>query len=92
MKVKVFGPLSWIMGGIKETNVHLAGSCTAREVLNQLVAAYPGLREKVFCEGQELQRDVNLFVSDRSIRILDGLSTPLKEGDELTLLPLLGGG
>jgi molybdopterin synthase sulfur carrier subunit len=92
MKVRVFGPLSWVMGGIKETNVHVAGRCTAREVLNQLVAAYPGLKEKVFREGQELQRGVNLFVSDRSVRFLDGLSTPLEEGDELTLLPLLAGG
>jgi molybdopterin synthase sulfur carrier subunit len=92
MKVKVFGPLSWVMGGIKETNVHLAGRCTAREVLNQLVAAYPGLKERVFREGQELQRGLNLFISDRSIRFLDGLSTLLEDGDELVLLPLLGGG
>jgi molybdopterin converting factor small subunit len=92
MKVKVFGPLSWVMGGIKETNVHLAGRCTAREVLNQLVAAYPGLGEQVFCEGQELQRGVNLFVGGRSVRFRDKLSTLLEEGDELVLLPVLGGG
>lgn len=92
MKVRVFGPLSWAMGGAKETNVHTAGSCTAREVLKQLVVAYPGLRGKIFREGQELQRGVNLFVGDRSIMFLDGLSTSVEEGDELTLLPLLAGG
>jgi molybdopterin converting factor small subunit len=61
-------------------------------MLNQLVVAYPGLKEKVFCDGQALQRGVNLFVGDRSITFLDGLSTPLEEGDELVLLPLLCGG
>jgi molybdopterin synthase sulfur carrier subunit len=92
MKVKVFGPLSSAIGGIKETDVHLAGRCTAREVLNQLVAAHPGLREKVYREGQELQRGVNLFVSDRCIRFLDDPATLLEERDEMVLLPLLAGG
>ena len=92
MKVRVYGPLNWVMGGIKETNVHVAGSCTAREVLDRLFVAYPGLREKILREGQELQRGVNLFVRDRSIRFLDGLSTLMEDGDELILLPILGGG
>jgi molybdopterin converting factor small subunit len=92
MKVRVFGPLDRAMGGIKETDVHVAGRCTAREVLNQLFVAHPSLREKVFREGQELQRGVNLFVGERRIRVWNGLSTPLEEDDELILLPLLGGG
>ena len=92
MKVRVLGSLSWAMEDIKETDVHVAGNCTAREMLNQLVIAHPGLKEKVFCEGQKLQRGVNLFVGDCSIRVLDGLSTLLEEGDELILLPLLCGG
>ena len=92
MKVRVFGPLSWAMGGTQETDVHIAGSCTAREVLKRLVVTYPSLGEKVFREGQELQRGMNLYVGDRSIRFLNGLSTSLEEGDELTLLPILGGG
>jgi molybdopterin converting factor small subunit len=80
------------MEGIKETDVHVARHCTAREVLKQLAVAYPGLMEKLFCDGQALQQGVNLFVGDRSITCLDGLSTLLEERDELTLLPLLGGG
>jgi molybdopterin converting factor small subunit len=92
MRVRVFGPLRWAMEGIREIDVRVAGNCTAREVLNQLVVAYPGLKEKVFREGQALQRGVNLFVSNCSIRVLDGLNTALEEGDELILLPLLCGG
>jgi molybdopterin synthase sulfur carrier subunit len=92
MKVRVFGPLSRVMGGVQETDVRVTGRCTAREVLNQLVAAYPGLGEKVFREGQELQRGVNLFVGGRSIRFPDHLGTSLEEGDELTVLPILAGG
>lgn len=92
MKVNIFGTLSLATGGVKETQVHVAGRCTARQALAQLAAAYPSLSEKVFGADQELQRGVNLFVGCRSIRLLDGLSTLLDDGDELVLLPLLGGG
>jgi len=91
MKVNMFGTLCSAIGGVRETEIRIAPACTAREALNQLVATYPGLRDKVFGEGQDLQRGMNLFVGDRSIRLLDGLNTLLEEKDELVLLPLLGG-
>jgi molybdopterin converting factor small subunit len=92
MNVILFGPLCLASGGVRETQIHVTGACTAREALRLLVAAYPGLRKAIFGEGLELQRGLSLFVGDRSIRLLDGLSTLLKESDELLLLPLLGGG
>jgi molybdopterin synthase sulfur carrier subunit len=92
VKVRVFGTLRLVMGSIKETEIRVAGKTTAREVLDQLVTAYPGLREKVFRQGEELQGGVGLYVNGRSIRFLDGLSTPVTEGDELALFPPVGGG
>ena len=92
MKVNMFGTLRSASGGVTETQVHVTGRCTAREALVQLATTYPGLSARIFGEGQELQRGMNLFVSGRSIRLLDGLSTLLGEEDELVLLPLLGGG
>lgn len=92
MNVRMLGTLSLATGGVNETQIHLAAQCTAREALGQLVATYPGLNGKVFGEGQELARGLQLFVGDRSIRLLDGLGTRLGEGDELLLLPLLAGG
>jgi molybdopterin converting factor small subunit len=92
MNVRMFGTLSLAIGGVKETQIHVPGTCTAREALRQLVAAYPHLSGKVLGDGQELVGGLQLFVGDRSIRLLDGLSTLLREGDELLLLPLLGGG
>jgi molybdopterin synthase sulfur carrier subunit len=80
------------MGGIKETEVSLADGSTARQVLDQLAAAHPGLREKIFREGEELQGGVGLYVNGRSIRFMDGLDTPVGEGDGLALFPPIGGG
>ena len=92
MNVRMFGTLSLANGGIRETEVHVTGECTAREVLGQLVAAYPGLSGRIFGEGEELAQGLQLFVGDRSVRLLEGLGTHVGEGDELLLLPLLGGG
>jgi molybdopterin synthase sulfur carrier subunit len=92
VKVRVYGTLRTVMGGVKETEVDLADQSTARQVLNQLADAYPGLREKVFREGEELQGGVGLYVNGRSIRFLDGLNTPVQEGDDLALFPPIGGG
>jgi molybdopterin synthase sulfur carrier subunit len=92
MKVSMFGTLRSAIGGIREAQVHIGGRCTTREALDRLAVTYPGLSDKVFGEGQELQRGVNLFVNGRSIRLLDGLGTLLSEGDELIVLPLLCGG
>jgi molybdopterin converting factor small subunit len=91
MKVSMFGTLRTAIGGVTAAQVHVTGTYTAREALVQLATTYPGLRARVLGEGQELQRGVNLFVGGRSIRLLDGLNTLLEEGDELVLLPLLGG-
>ena len=92
MKVRVYGTLRAVMGGVKETEVHVAESSTAGEILAQLVAAYPPLRAKVLRGDNELQGGVGMFINGRSTRFLDGLCTPVQEGDELALFPPVGGG
>jgi MoaD family protein len=92
MLVRVYGTLRAVMGGTKETEVQVAGQSTAGEILAQLVAAYPALREKVFRAENELRGGVGLFVNGRSTRFLRGLDTPVREGDSLALFPPIGGG
>jgi len=92
MKVRVFGTLRSVVGGSKEIEVRVHGRCTALQVLDQLITAYPCLEEKVFGGSGRLQRGVNILVNGRSVRFLDGLSTSLEEDDEIALFPPLGGG
>ena len=60
--------------------------------LQQLCAAHPDLRPKLFASDAELHSFINVFVNSRSIRDLDGLATPLAEGDTLLIVPALAGG
>jgi len=92
MKVRVFGTLRPVVGEHKEIEVPVGRRSTALEVLDQLIAAYPGLEQKVFAQGGGLRGGVNIFVNGRSVRFLDGLTTLLEEGDEVALFPPLGGG
>jgi molybdopterin converting factor small subunit len=64
---------------------------TVREVLDDLFARHPALRDRVTEEG-ELSRFVNVYVNDRDVRFRDGMGTPVGDGDTVILLPAMAGG
>ena len=39
-----------------------------------------------------LRRFVNVYINDEDVRFLDGLGTPLQDGDTVTILPAVAGG
>ncbi|MBI2879637.1 MAG: MoaD family protein [Candidatus Rokubacteria bacterium] len=63
-----------------------------RGLLDAIEARYPGLRGLVRAEGGEVHRHVNIYVNDQAIEALEGLGTPLKEGDEIAIIPAMAGG
>ncbi len=73
-----------------QETVEAAGS-TVKEVLDNLGAKYPGITGRLFENGQ-VRRFVNLYVNDEDVRYLDNLQTPLKDGDELSIIPAVAGG
>jgi len=58
----------------------------------ELVERYPVLRDKLYDAQGRLKRLVSALVNGTSIQFLQGFSTRLADGDELTLLPPVGGG
>jgi molybdopterin synthase sulfur carrier subunit len=65
---------------------------TIGEVLNQMVAAHPGLAGQVFTADGSLHKFVNIYVNDDDVRYTGGLETPVASGDEVTILPAVAGG
>lgn len=65
---------------------------TLSEVLGDLDARHPGLRGRLVDEEQGLHRFVNVYLNDEDVRFLDGLDTPVSEGDTVTVLPAVAGG
>jgi molybdopterin synthase sulfur carrier subunit len=74
-----------------QTEVTIQGT-NVGEALNDLVIQYPDLKKHLFNEVQELRPFVNLFLGDEDVRYLDGVRTPLKEGDKLMIIPSIAGG
>jgi sulfur-carrier protein len=64
---------------------------TVGEVLDSLYERYSELRSRIAEDGG-LRRFVNVYVAGEDIRFLDGLETPVSDGDEVTILPAVAGG
>ena len=69
-----------------------ADGSTVGDVVGELVARFPGMAGHLTDESGQLQRFVNVYVNDEDIRYLDKLDTPVKEGDEVAILPAVAGG
>jgi molybdopterin synthase sulfur carrier subunit len=65
---------------------------TVADALENLEAAHPGFKERILDEAGELRRFVNVFVSDDDIRFIDGLATPIPEGETVSIVPAVAGG
>jgi sulfur-carrier protein len=73
-----------------EASASVDGS-TVGEVLDALYDRYGELRSRIAEDGG-LRRFVNVYVGGEDIRFLDGLQTPVSDGDEVTILPAVAGG
>ncbi|MGH2694729.1 MAG: ubiquitin-like small modifier protein 1 [Actinomycetota bacterium] len=65
---------------------------TIADLIEQLDARYPGLKDQVLTEQGHLHRFVNVYVNDEDVRYLDKLETKANEGDTVSLLPSVAGG
>ncbi len=64
---------------------------TVRAVLEDLSSRFPGLGQQLFEDG-EIATFVNVYVEGEDVRTLDGLDTPVSEGQTVILLPAMAGG
>ena len=69
-----------------------AAGANVGEVLDNLDKAFPGLRERICDEQGNVRRFVNIFLNDEDIRFLDERATPVKDTDELSIVPAIAGG
>jgi molybdopterin synthase sulfur carrier subunit len=71
--------------------IEVEGS-TVGEVLKGLDAAHPGLAARLFDDEGKLRRFVNVFLADEDVRFLEGLETPVSDGQTLSIVPAVAGG
>ncbi len=69
-----------------------SSGASVRECLDDLEGHFPGVRERVCDDTGEPRRFINIYVNGEDIRFLSGLQTPVKDGDELSIVPAVAGG
>ncbi|MBS3791656.1 MAG: ubiquitin-like small modifier protein 1 [Candidatus Bipolaricaulota bacterium] len=65
---------------------------TVGEVLDEFTEKFPDFEDEIFEEPGEIKRFIQIRVNQKNITGIDGLNTELNEGDEIQILPKLGGG
>jgi len=89
--INIAGFLTDFTGGRNQVQLD-ALPATVGDGLARLWALHVGLRDRVVNEKGEVRLHVNIFVNNENIRFQQSLSTPLSEGDEITILPSVSGG
>ena len=87
--VRIPAPLRVKADGQRQLRVETHGLVA---LLDAMDAAYPGITERLRREDGTLRRTLNIYVNGENIRFLQGLDTPLRDGDEVSIVPAIAGG
>src|SRR4051794_38263291 len=94
--VRVPTQLRELVGGAASVKVGVGAdgdrSTTVATVLDALAAQHPALERRVRDEQGRTRTHVNLFVDSDNVRDREGDLTPIRVGEELTILPAVSGG
>ena len=74
-----------------EASVDLEAS-SVDALIDALELHYPGIKGRLCDEAGKLRRFLNVYVNSEDIRFLEHQATPLKDGDEVSIVPAVAGG
>jgi molybdopterin synthase sulfur carrier subunit len=69
-----------------------AAGANVGELIENLDKAYPGLKDRLCDEAGNVRRFVNIYVNGEDIRFLEEKATPVKDHDEISIVPAIAGG
>jgi molybdopterin synthase sulfur carrier subunit len=91
MTVKVLIPTALQKFTSDRATIECEGN-SITELLDELEANCPGVKARLCDESGQLRRFLNFYVNDEDIRFLEGTGTPLKDGDQVSIVPAVAGG
>jgi adenylyltransferase/sulfurtransferase len=87
--IRIPTPLRSYVNG--QSEVPVQGN-TVADAMESLLTQFPTMRPHLTNNEGKLRPFVNLFLGENNVRDLQGLETPLGEGDRLLLIPSVAGG
>ncbi|HWL65916.1 MAG TPA: ubiquitin-like small modifier protein 1 [Actinomycetota bacterium] len=89
VKVRIPTQLRTLTEGAGEVE---ASGDTLAEILEDLESRHPGMKERLLDDSGGLRRFVNVYLNDEDVRFLDGLSTSVPQGAQVSIIPAVAGG
>ena len=89
VKVRIPTPLMKLTNNQAEIS---AEGGTIADILNNLESQFAGIKERICEENGAPRRFINIYLNEEDIRFLDGESTKIKDGDEISIIPAIAGG
>lgn len=87
--IRIPTPLRKLTEGKEEV---FAEGSTVGEVIVNLEKSYPGIKARICDDDGKVRRFVNIFANEEDIRFLRNLDTPVREDDEISIVPAIAGG
>lgn len=91
MTVKVLIPTP-LQKFTKEQATIECSATNMKELIDALETSCPGIKNRLCDEQGVPRRFLNFYVNEEDIRFLDNIDTPLKDGDEVSIVPAVAGG
>ncbi|MFW9848305.1 MAG: ubiquitin-like small modifier protein 1 [Candidatus Thorarchaeota archaeon] len=89
--MKFYAHLRDQIGGLSTLELYLEDTARVAQVLEKICENIK-IRNALLDEDQNVKDDITLLKNGREIKFLNGLETPLVEGDEIAIFPLVAGG
>ncbi len=77
---------------VRGANTVQAQGETVRQLLDNLDRQFPGFKGRIINKWGKLGSSFLIYLNEEDIRSLQGLETPLKDGDAIDILVVLVGG
>jgi len=90
IRIYVAGHLKDYTG--KSVEVEIQGARDVLDVITQLDARVPNIKDRILDEHDRIRPYINIYVNEENTRDLDGESTKAKDGDVIYILPSVAGG
>ncbi len=87
--VRIPTPLRTLTNNVDEITVE---GNTIKEVIENLESNYNGIKERICDENGQIRKFINFYLNDEDIRFLENQDTPVKDGDQISIVPAIAGG
>jgi len=89
VKVRIPSPLLKLTNNQSEVS---AEGVTVADILDNLEKQFGGIKERICEESGAPRRFINIYLNEEDIRFLEGENTPVKDGDDISIIPAIAGG